>query len=73
MDPMAERKIPKGMSVIELRNGLFRARCGCDWTSSPQTEDRAYEAAVDHARTNGWCYIHRNLTPVGADPIMQED
>lgn len=60
--------LPRGCSLVD-RGGCVTARCACDWFTTCTTIDQAIDAAFEHARTDAWCYVHRNLTPVGADPV----
>lgn len=63
--------LPHGCSLVD-RGGCVTARCACDWFATRTTTDQAIDAAFEHARTDAWCYVHRNLTPVGADPVTGE-
>lgn len=61
--------LPYGCTLVD-RGGCVTARCACDWIATRATTDQARDAAVEHARTDAWCYVHRNLTPIGDDPVM---
>lgn len=71
---MAGERLPQGMRLIPRTTGFYQVTCNCDWRSNLMAgKDSAIDAAIDHARRDAWCSVHRNLTPVGADPVMQDE
>ena len=62
-------ELPRGVSVIEKPDGRFVVRCSCDWSDWSGSLTVAVLLGFQHAKYNAWCFIHRNLTPVGADPV----
>lgn len=61
--------LPRGCTITDHGTHVT-ARCACDFQTTWASMDFAAAALVNHARYDAWCHIHRNLTPVGADPVM---
>lgn len=68
-----EVPLPRRMAARVVRPGVWSIRCACDWTTTTIRPSKIAELADRHARLDAFCYVHRNLSPVGEDPIMGDE